>query len=152
MPGGPTARRRSTLAGSGHTGPSILPPLWNAAAVGGLALSAALHIGLTPVHFEEAFVQGVFFSIAGVAAATVAAGILAWPSRLVYLVGAGISLALLVLWVAFLLVPPPGSEAAEAVDLVGLFTKATELVAATACTVLWLRSRRTRQTEREPLE
>jgi hypothetical protein len=146
------ARRRSTSTGSGLTEPSILPPLWKAAAVGGLALSAALHIGLAPVHFEEAFVQGVFFSIAGVAAATVAAGILAWPSRLVYLAGAGISLALLVLWVAFLLVPPPGSEAAEAVDLVGLFTKATELVAATACTVLWLRSRRTRQTERGPLE
>jgi hypothetical protein len=102
------------------------------------------------VHFEEAFVQGVFFSIAGVAAATVAAGILAWPSRLVYLAGAGISLALLVLWGAFLLVPPPGSEAAEAVDLVGLFTKATELLAARACTVLWLRSRRTRVTNVDP--
>ena len=146
------ARRRSTSAGSELTGPPILPPLWKAAAVGGLALSAALHIGLAPVHFEEAFVQGVFFSIAGVAAAIVAASILAWPSRMVYLAGAGISLALLVLWAAFLLVPPPGSEAAEAVDLVGLFTKATELVAATACTVLWLRSRRTRQAERGPLE
>jgi len=146
------ARRRSTLPGSELTGPSILPPLWKAAAVGGLALSAALHIGLAPVHFEEAFVQGVFFSIAGVAAAIVAASILAWSSRMVYLAGAGISLALLVLWAAFLLVPPPGSEAAEAVDLVGLFTKATELVAATACTVLWLRSRRTRQAERRPLE
>lgn len=146
------ARRRSTLPGSELTGPSILPPLWKAAAVGGLALSAALHIGLAPVHFEEAFVQGVFFSIAGVAAAIVAASILAWPSRMVYVAGAGISLALLVLWAAFLLVPPPGSEAAEAVDLVGMFTKATELVAATACTVLWLRSRRTRQAERRPLE
>ena len=146
------ARRRSTLSGSELTEPSILPSLWKAVAVGGLALSAALHIGLAPVHFEEAFVQGVFFSIAGVAAAIVAASILAWPSRMVYLAGAGISLALLVLWAAFLLVPPPGSEAAEAVELVGLFTKATELVAATACTVLWLRSRRTRQAERGPLE
>jgi hypothetical protein len=94
----------------------------------------------------------VFFSIAGVAAAIVAAGILIWPSRPVYLAGVGISLALLVLWAAFLLVPPPGSEAAEAVDLVGLFTKSTELVAATACAVLWFRSRRTHQPDREPSE
>src|ERR687889_1395449 len=137
------ARRRSTSAGSGLTGPFILPTLWKAAAVGGLALSAALHIGLAPVHFEEAFVQGVFFCAAGVIAAIVAAGILVWPSRMVYLAGAGISLALLVLWAVFLLVPPPGSETAEAIDLVGLLTKATELVAAIGCTVLWFRSRHT---------
>jgi hypothetical protein len=146
------ARRRSTSVDSRLTGSSILPPVWKAVAVSGLALSAALHIGLAPMHFEEAFVQGVFFSIAGVAAAIVAAGILIWPSRPVYLAGVGISLALLVLWAVFLLVPPPGSEAAEAVDLVGLFTKSTELVAATACAVLWFRSRRTRQPDREPSE
>ena len=121
-------------------------------AVSGLALSAALHIGLTPMHFEEAFVQGLFFSITGVVAAIVAAGLLIWPSRPVYLAGVVISLALVVLWAVFLLVPPPGSEAAEAVDLVGLFTKSTELVAATACAVLWFRSRRTRQPDREPSE
>jgi hypothetical protein len=147
-----TARRWRTLS-DGLTGSSILPPLWKAAAVGGLALSAALHIGLAPVHFEEAFIQGIFFSISGVAAAIVAASILVWPSRIVYLAGAGISLALLVLWAAFLLVPPPGSEAAEAIDLIGLFTKATELVAAMACAVLWFRSRhRTRHPNREPSE
>jgi nitrogen fixation-related uncharacterized protein len=65
-----------------------------------------------------------------------------WPSRLVYLAGAAISLALIVLWAVFLLVPPPGAEAAEAVDLIGLITKATELVALIACTVLWSRSSR----------
>src|SRR5918998_285808 len=146
------ARRRSTSVDSRLTGSSILPPVWKAVAVSGIALSAALHIGLAPMHFEEAFVQGVFFSIAGVAAAIVAAGILIWPSRPVYLAGVGISLALLVLWAVFLLVPPPGSEAAEAVDLVGLLTKSTELVAATACAVLWFRSRRTRQPDREPSE
>ncbi len=146
------ARRRSTSVGSRLTGSSIRPTLWKAMAVSGLALSAALHIGLAPMHFEEAFVQGVFFSIAGVAAAIVAAGILVWSSRPVYLAGVGISLALLVLWSVFLLVPPPGSEAAEAVDLVGLFTKSTELVAATACAVLWFRSRRTRQPDRGPSE
>jgi hypothetical protein len=138
------ARRRWALGTTGRlTGPFVLPPVWKAAAVGGLALSAALHIGLAPAHFEEAFVQGAFFCAAGVIAAIVAAGILTWPSRLVYLAGVGISLALVVLWAVFQLVPPPGSETAEAIDLVGLFTKVTELVAAIGCTVLWFRSRRT---------
>ena len=125
------------------TEPFVLPPVWKAAAVGGLALSATLHIGLAPAHFEEAFVQGAFFCAAGVIAAIVAAGILAWPSRLVYLAGVGISLALVVLWAVFQLVPPPGSETTEVIDLVGLFTKVTELVAAIGCTVLWFRSRHT---------
>jgi hypothetical protein len=147
-----TRRRRVLTAGEGLTRPFALPPVWRAAAVGGLALSAALHIGLAPVHFEEAFVQGIFFSVAGVAAAIVAAGILVWPSRPVYLAGAALSLAMVALWAVFLLVPPPGSEAAEVVDLVGLFTKATELVAATACAVLWFRCRQAHQPDRGPSE
>jgi hypothetical protein len=144
------ARRRWALAATGSlAGPFVLPPVWKAAAVCGLALSAALHIGLAPAHFEEAPVQGVFFSAAGVSAAVVTAAILAWPSRLVYLAGVAISLALVVLWAVFLLVPPPGSEAAEAIDLVGLFTKATELVAATGCAMLWFRSRGAHHANRE---
>ena len=144
------ARRRWAIAGlaGGLAGPVALPPLWKAAAVGGLALSAALHIGLAPVHFEEAAAQGVFFLVAGVIAAIIAAAILVWPSRPAYLAGAGISLALIVLWAVFRIVPPPGAETAEGIDLVGLFTKATELVALTACTVLWLRARRTHQPDR----
>ncbi len=136
------AVRRRVWAGPGLVGSVALPPVWRVAAVGGLALSAALHIGLAPVHFGEAAVQGIFFSVAGVIAAVVAAAILAWPSRPAYLAGVGISFALILLWMVFLLVPPPGSETAEAVDLVGVFAKATELVAATACTVLWFRARR----------
>ncbi len=52
------------------------------------------------------------------------------------------------LWAVFRIVPPPGAETAEGIDLVGLFTKATELVALTACTLLWLRARRTHQQDR----
>lgn len=144
-------RRRWTSAGSATgrlVGTVALPPVWKAAAVGGLALSAVLHVGLAPAHFEEAVVQGVFFFVAGAIAAIIAAAVLAWPSRLAYLTGAGISLALILLWAAFLLVPPPGSETKEAVDLAGLFTKATELVTAMACAVLWFRARRTHQPDR----
>jgi hypothetical protein len=137
-----TIRRRQTYAGAaGGLAESVARPIsWRVVAVVGLALSAALHIGLTPAHFEEAAVQGVFFGIAGVVTAVVAAAILVWPSRLAYLAGAGMMLALIVLWAVFLLVPPPGAEAAEAVDPIGLFTKATELVAAIACTALWSRA------------
>ena len=150
-------RRRWAWAGptsGGLAGPITLPPAlpriraWKAAAVGGLVLSAALHIGLAPEHFEVATAQGVFFYAAGVAVATIAAAILAWPSRLAYLSGAGSSFALIVLWAVFRIVPPPGTETAEAVDLVGMLIKATELVAAVACIVLWLQARRTLQSDR----
>jgi hypothetical protein len=135
-------RRRQAWAVAGSERAAAPSSAWRAAAVAGLTLSAALHVGLTPDHFEEAAVQGVFFCAAGVISAVVAATILVWPSRLVYLAGAAISLALIVLWAVFLLVPPPGAEAAEAVDLIGLITKATELVVLIACTVLWSRSSR----------
>jgi hypothetical protein len=54
-----------------------------------------------------------------------------------------------VLWAVFLKVPPPGAEAAEAVDPVGLLTKATELEAAIACTALWARTSRSNEPNRE---
>jgi hypothetical protein len=130
-------RRRWTVAADGLAVPAVPSSGWRAAAVVGLTLSAALHVGLTPAHFEEAAVQGIFFCVVGAAAAVVAAAILVWPSRPAYLAGAGISLALIVLWAVFLLVPPPGAEAAETVSPVGLITKATELVALIACTALW---------------
>lgn len=137
-------RRRRTWAVASDERAELAAPssVWRVAAVVGLALSAALHVGLTPAHFEEAAVQGVFFCAAGAIAAVLAATILVWPSRLAYLAGAAISLALIVLWAVFLLVPPPGAEAAEAVDPIGLVTKATELVALIACTALWSRASR----------
>ena len=139
-----TVRRRRTraVAGGERAGSVALSSAWRAVAVVGLAISVALHVGLTPAHFEEAAVQGVFFCAAGTIAAVLAATILVWPSRLAYLAGAAISLALIVLWAVFLLVPPPGAESAEAVDPIGLITKATELIALIACTVLWSRSSR----------
>lgn len=144
-------RRRQTYAGvAGGLAESVARPIsWRVVAVVGLALSAALHIGLTPAHFEAAAIQGIFFGIAGVVTAVIAAAILAWPSRLAYLAGAGMMLALIVLWAVFLLVPPLGAEAAEAVDPIGLFTKATELVAAIACTALWSRTGRNNEPARK---
>src|ERR671933_482081 len=124
-------------------------PCSSAREVGGLVASAILHIGLAPAHFEEATSYGVFFCVAGVALAIAAAAILAWPSRPAYLAGAGLALMLIVLWAVFRLVPPPGVETAEDVDLVGLFTKATELVAIIACAVLWFRDRHVHRQEED---
>jgi hypothetical protein len=133
-------RRRLTRARLAES--FVPPPLWRMAAVGGLLASAVLHVGLAPEHFEVAYTQGVFFATASIVAASAAAGVLAWPSRSVYIAGAGITLTLIVLWVVFRLVPPPGAGVAEGIDPVGLLTKATELVALTACTALWFWSGR----------
>ena len=119
--------------------------VWRGVAVGGLIASAVLHIGLAPTHFEEAIVHGVFFLFASVAAAVTAAAMLACPSRPVYLAGIGISLALILLWTIFRLVPPPGSVTVEDVDVVGLLAKTAELVATFSCAVLWSRARRSKQ-------
>ncbi len=122
--------------------PGASSPIWSAAAVVGLAASAVLHAGLAPAHFEEATSHGVFFFATSVALAVTAAAILAWPSRPAYMAGAGISLALILLWAVSRPMPPPGAASAEPVDLVGLLAIATELLALTACGVLWLQARR----------
>jgi hypothetical protein len=146
-----TIRRRRAWAVAGNERAELAPSLsvWRMMAVVGLTLSGALHIGLVPAHFGEATIQGIFFCISGGLSAVVAATILVWPSRLAYLAGAAISLTLIILWAVFLVVPPPGTEAAEAVDPVGLITKATELVALIACTVLWSRASQNHQPDQK---
>jgi hypothetical protein len=142
-------RRAWAVAGGERAGLAPSSPVWRVMAVVGLALSAALHVGLVPAHFGEAAIQGIFFCIVGALSAVVAATILVWPSRLAYLAGAAISLALIILWAVFLVVPPPGAEAAEAVDPIGLITKATELIALIACTALWSRASHDHQPDQE---
>jgi uncharacterized protein (DUF305 family) len=137
-----TRRRR---ARAGFDEPTASPFFWRVAAVGGLVVSAVLHIGLAPAHFEEATIHGVFFSVASVATAVVAAAILAWPSRPAYLAGIGISLALILLWALFKFAPPPASATVEDVDAVGLLTKAAEVTTTFSCAVLWSRARRPKQ-------
>ena len=122
-------------------------PAWQAVAVIGLLASAALHGGLAPDHFEESLGYGLFFSLAAGGLSLAAAAVLAWPSRASSGAGVLISGALVVLYALFRLVAPPGSDAPEGVDLVGLTTKATEVLALIACAALWLGSRRPRGTE-----
>jgi uncharacterized protein (DUF305 family) len=138
---------RRRRAWTGRTAPIAPSPAWRAVAVGGLFASAAFHAGLAPAHFEEAISYGAFFCAASAGSAIVAGAILAWPSRAAYLTGVVLSLVLIVLWAIFRIVPPPGAEAAEAVGLVGLLTKAAELAALVSCTVLWFRAGHARRRE-----
>ena len=82
-------RTRALPAGK-RAEPVASSSAWRGAAIVGLALSAALHLGLTPAHFEVAVVQGIFFCGVSVISAVIAAAILVWPSRPAYLAGASI--------------------------------------------------------------
>ena len=59
-----TVRRRQArvVAGGERAEPGASSSAWRVTAVAGLALSAALHVGLVPAHFGEAAVQGRFSS------------------------------------------------------------------------------------------
>lgn len=124
-----TVGRRSRATVAGHLVPMI--------AVVGLLASSLLHLGLAPAHFTERTAYGLFFTTGGIALAMIAAAMVALPSRPVYLAGALCSLALIVLWALFRIVPPPGATTAETVDLVGLATKAVEAVSLVACLAHW---------------
>jgi uncharacterized protein (DUF305 family) len=124
---------------------------WRITAVCALMLSAMLHAGLTPDHFEERTSYGVFFAASVVVETAIAAAIVAWPSTFTFLAGAAVSIALIVVWSVFRFISPPGADAAESVDLIGLVTKAAEVVAAIACICLWFASaKRSRSKEQSP--
>lgn len=135
-----------------RTGDASPPVLWRVLAVSGLSLSAALNIGLASAHFEETNVYGYLFSGAGIALATAAAAIWARPSRLTYLAGAALPLALISLWTVFQLAPPSGAGSVEPLDLMELFTVVTELLAMVACAALWLQAPRGHRRKRAGVE
>jgi uncharacterized protein (DUF305 family) len=112
-------------------------PLWQALAVAGLLLSAALHIGFTPEHYREVPGYGVFFAVSGVASAALAGVLLARPRPDIAAFGGALSLALITIYILFRLTPPPGSANAEGFDAVGLLTKVAEVAALAGCLMLW---------------
>lgn len=113
--------------------------MWQGLAAGGLLISAVLHAGLTPDHFDEGTAYGLFFAGATVVLAVLAAAALVRPARPVYVAGAAVAAVLVVLYTLFRVVPPPGAEEAESIDLTGLVTKGTEVAAIVGCLLLWLR-------------
>jgi hypothetical protein len=130
------ARRRH--AGGLRPCPATPPSAgWHAVAVAGLVAGAALHLALASSHFAVATDSGVFFAVAALVEAIVAAAIMAWPSPASYLAGAVIALLLIVVRGAAWLIESPGTPAVASVDLIGAMIMVAELAAAIACLELW---------------
>ena len=107
----------------------------------GAVVSAAVHLVLTPAHAEESVAYGLFFLLSSLVLALGAATVLAGRPVPGAALVAGVSLVLVVTYVLFRLVPPPGAAAPEGVDVWGIIAVAAEL-AALAAAVPLLRQRR----------
>lgn len=126
------ARGRRIWAGLARRPAAVVPEFRWAAGVG-LAGAGLVHLALAPDHFAEGRFYGVFFLAAALAQLVATAAVVAWPTRSV-LVGSGVlSVALVVIYFAFRLVPAPGAEVAESLDAAGLFTQSLQLCTAGAC-------------------
>lgn len=111
------------------------------AVVAGSVVSAAVHLVLTPAHAGQSVAYGLFFLVSSLALALGAATVLAGRPVPGAALVVGVSLVLVVTYVLFRLVPPPGAAAPERVDVWGVVAVAAELVALVAAVPL-LRSRR----------
>lgn len=99
-------------------------------------VTAAVHLALTPDHAREQALYGLFFLLTAVVAAAGAAMVLAGAQKTGAGVIAGVSLLLVVTYVVFRVVPPPGASAPEGVDAWGVVAVLAELVALVAAAVL----------------
>ena len=108
------------------------PLAWVLLATCATILAGFAHLALTPEHWEESTAYGLFFLAAGLVQLLLAAvmgrdtGDRVWPSVVV------VNLALVGVYVATRLVPPPGADVPEPVDAVGVVTVVAEVVAAAA--------------------
>ncbi len=109
-----------------------VPLAWVLLATAATTLAGFAHLALTPSHWDESAAYGLFFLLAGLAQLLLAAvmgraaGDRVWPTVVV------VNLALVGIYAATRLVPPPGADAPEPVDAVGLVTVAAEVAAAAA--------------------
>ena len=113
--------------------PAGHPGTWQAVAVAGLSASAAIHAVLAPAHFDEGHSHGVFFVTAALATAVTAGLLLAAPSRWAAQGGVALPAVLIVAYVLFRAVAPPGAGHAEPVDALGLLTQVMQGAALAAC-------------------
>lgn len=103
---------------------------WMPRAAGWLAwVAAAIHLVLTPEHFEERFVYGVFFLAASLFQLVLGWFLLFRPDPRVYRAGAIGSLVLIATWIVTRAVAPPLSPegGAELVTLLGVLATGAEL-------------------------
>lgn len=91
--------------------------------------TALIHLALTPEHFGERTVYGLFFLGAALFQGWLAWALLVRPSPSVYRTGAWGSLALIVIWIITRAVAPPLSDEGgpESVTLLGVVATGAEL-------------------------
>ena len=121
-----------TVAGRAPTGRGGRTRRWVTVGASGLAAAGLLHLGLAPEHFEVATSYGAFFVAAAVAELAVAAALAATARPQVALTGAAVAGFLIVVYLVFRVVAPPGADHPEAVELVGLLTQASQAAAVVA--------------------
>jgi FtsP/CotA-like multicopper oxidase with cupredoxin domain len=105
--------------------------------------AAAIHFAVVPEHLQEYLPFGVFFIVAGALQTVLAAAILAWPSRRLFLAALGVSAGLVALWLlsrtaGLPIGPHPGQP--EDVGIPDLMCIALEALAVLVLLVLAVRT------------
>jgi hypothetical protein len=94
-----------------------------------LTAAGAIHLVLTPEHFEEQAVYGIFFLVAALFQIVLAQLLVLRPGPRVIRAGAYGNAALLAIWIVTRVVAPPLGESPEPVTFWGVLAKGLELTA-----------------------
>lgn len=112
--------------------PRPRPTLGNVLVAQLVYAAAAVHLWLTPEHFEEGLLFGAaFLAIAGFQL-WLAWALVLRPGPWVYRAGLWGSAAVVLTWMGTRLIPPPGAGAPEPVDLLGVVATGMEIAAIVA--------------------
>lgn len=122
-------RRRWWAVGSPSNGQS---GHWRWAAGTALAVAGALHLGLAPSHFEEAYAYGAFFAAAAITQLALAPLVVVTPRPWVGRVAALSAAVLIAVYLAYRVVAPPGATERESFDAVGVTVQLAQLVVVVA--------------------
>ncbi len=101
-------------------------------AAASLSAAGTIHLLLTPAHFEEQVLYGVFFVASAIIQLIVAQMLVLRPSANVVRAGAYSSLGLIALWIVTRFIAPPLASSPESVTLWGVLAKGLELTALVA--------------------
>jgi len=94
-----------------------------------LTAAGAIPLVLTPEHFEEQAVYGIFFLVAALFQIVLAQLLVLRPGPRVIRAGAYGNAALLAIWIVTRVVAPPLGESPEPVTFLGVLAKGLELTA-----------------------
>lgn len=110
--------------------------VWRLLAPIAMLTAGAIHLIMTPPHWAEAPVLGLFF--AGVGLAELAWAVAFWlrPSAALYRVGIVLAGSLITLWAITRLLPAPYHSGPESVDLSGVVCKLCEMIGIVSLVVL----------------